>query len=61
MRAGSAKPELALVADAFAGYRLRLDRVDAGHAAPRWFFSPKNTQPFQRTPVISRAMAESDL
>jgi hypothetical protein len=33
----------------------------AGHAAPRWLFSPKNTQPFQRTLVISRAIADSDL
>src|SRR6267142_316266 len=30
-----------------------------GHATPRWFFRPKNTQPFQRTPVMARAMAES--
>ena len=31
------------------------------HAAPRWFFSPKKTQPFQRVPVMARAMAERDL
>ena len=32
-----------------------------GHAPLRRFFRPKNTQPFQRVPVIARAMAESDL
>ena len=39
----------------------RLGRSRLAHDAPREFFSPKNTQPFQRTPVISRAMADSDL
>jgi hypothetical protein len=28
---------------------------------PLWFFSPKKTQPFQRVPVMARAMADSDL
>ncbi|MEI2757102.1 MAG: hypothetical protein V9F46_11700 [Chitinophagaceae bacterium] len=32
-----------------------------GGAFPRWFFSPKKTQPFQRVPVMARAMADSDL
>ncbi len=27
----------------------------------RWFFRPKKTSPFQRVPVMARAMAESDL
>ncbi len=31
------------------------------HVRPLWFLSPKNTQPFQRVPVIARAMADSDL
>ncbi len=31
------------------------------HAAPRWFLRPKKTQPFQRVPVMARAMADSDL
>ena len=32
-----------------------------GHCAlPRWFFSPKKTQPFQRVPVMARATDESD-
>jgi len=30
------------------------------HAEPLLFFRPKNTQPFQRVPVMARAMAESD-
>jgi len=30
------------------------------HAAPRWVFKPKNVQPFQRVPVMARAMADSD-
>ena len=29
-------------------------------AALRWFFSPKKTQPFQRVPVMARAMADND-
>ena len=28
---------------------------------PRRFFRPKNTSPFQRVPVMARAIAESDL
>jgi hypothetical protein len=48
----------------------RLSRVDRAaqfpdnrfyHALLRWFLRPKNTQPFQRVPVMARAMAESDL
>ena len=31
------------------------------HVRPLWFLSPKNTQPFQRVPVMARAMADSDL
>lgn len=31
------------------------------HVRPLWFLRPKNTQPFQRVPVIARAMADSDL
>jgi hypothetical protein len=31
------------------------------HDRPRLFLSPKKTQPFQRVPVMARAMAESDL
>ena len=36
-----------------AGDRLR-------HAALPWRLMPKNTSPFQRVPVIARAMAESE-
>ena len=28
------------------------------HSLPRWFLSPKKTQPFQRVPVIARATEE---
>ena len=51
----------------FLGGFARVDRAAQfpdnrlGHAPLRWFFSPKNTQPFQRVPVMARAMAESDL
>ena len=31
------------------------------HRAARRFFKPKKTSPFQRVPVMARAMAESDL
>ena len=31
------------------------------HVRPLWFLSPKKTQPFQRVPVMARAMADSDL
>src|SRR5690606_32270629 len=31
------------------------------HVRPLWFLSPKNNQPFQRVPVMARAMADSDL
>ena len=37
----------------------RLALGTAAHAALR-FFSPKNTRPFQRVPVMARAMAESE-
>jgi hypothetical protein len=33
-------------------------RIAAGHALA--FRKPKNSQPFQRVPVMARAMAESD-
>ncbi|MFN7308382.1 MAG: hypothetical protein ACK5TQ_17655, partial [Acetobacteraceae bacterium] len=33
-------------------------RIAAGHALA--FRKPKNIQPFQRVPVMARAMAESD-
>src|SRR4051794_22155714 len=38
----------------FAGWRLV-------HVAARRFFRPKKTQPFQRVPVMARAMADRDL
>ena len=41
--------------------RDRGGRGAAGHALPRAVFSPKNTSPFQRVPVMARAMADSDL
>ena len=45
--------------------RLRLPRASCAcrcaHDRPRWFFRPKNTQPFQRVPVMARATAERDL
>src|SRR5690606_24398813 len=31
------------------------------HVRPLWFLRPKKTQPFQRVPVMARAMADSDL
>ena len=31
------------------------------HDRPLWLLSPKNTQPFQRVPVMARAIADSDL
>jgi acyl-CoA dehydrogenase len=39
------------------------DFADQGllHAAARRFLSPKNSRPFQRVPVIARAIADSDL
>ena len=38
----------------------RLAFGTAAHAARLWLFSPKKTRPFQRVPVIARAIAESD-
>ena len=38
----------------------RLALGTAAHAALRWLFSPKKTSPFQRVPVIARAIAESE-
>ena len=38
----------------------RLALGTAAHAALRWLFSPKKTRPFQRVPVIARAIAESE-
>jgi hypothetical protein len=32
----------------------------AFHAVPLRFLRPKNSQPFQRVPVMARAMEESD-
>src|SRR5690606_3854268 len=31
------------------------------HLRPLWFLRPKKVQPFQRVPVMARAMADSDL
>src|SRR5262249_53494635 len=46
-----------------AGVDRALPLVDnrLSHSCPRWLRSPKKIQPFQRVPVISRAMADSDL
>ena len=38
----------------------RLALGTAAHAALRWLFRPKKTRPFQRVPVIARAIAESE-
>ena len=38
----------------------RFCRAGLCHARPRLFLSPKNRQPFQRVPVMARAIADSD-
>ena len=55
-----------LLLEPFLGGFARVDRAalfaNRGfHARALRLFSPKNTQPFQRVPVIARAMAEIDL
>ena len=58
-----------LLLQPFLGGLARVDRaalfpdIDSrlGHVRALRFFSPKKTQPFQRVPVMARAMADSDL
>jgi hypothetical protein len=47
----------------FAGVDRATELPDHGllHARLRWFLSPKKIHPFQRVPVMARAMAESDV
>ena len=55
-----------LLLQPFLGRFARVDRAALFahrglHARALRLFNPKNTQPFQRVPVIARAMADSDL